>query len=67
MASVAASGIFNIGGDIAVHRLGYGAMRITGPGIWGDPADRAGAIATLKRLPELGIDFIDKRGRAWPA
>jgi pyridoxine 4-dehydrogenase len=59
MASVAASGIFNIGGDIAVHRLGYGAMRITGPGIWGDPADRAGAIATLKRLPDLGVDFVD--------
>src|SRR5271167_811044 len=59
MASVAASGIFKIGGDIAVHRLGYGAMRITGRGIWGDPADRPEAIATLKRLPELGVDFID--------
>ena len=59
MASVAASGIFNIGGDIAVHRLGYGAMRITGRGIWGDPDDRPEAIATLKRLPELGVDFID--------
>jgi len=59
MANVAASGIFKIGGDIAVHRLGYGAMRITGPGIWGDPADRPGAIATLKRLPEIGVDFID--------
>jgi pyridoxine 4-dehydrogenase len=59
MASVAASGIFKIGGDIAVHRLGYGAMRITGRGIWGDPADRPEAIATLKRLPELGVDFVD--------
>jgi len=59
MASVAASGIFNIGGDIAVHRLGYGAMRITGRGIWGDPADRPEALATLKRLPELGVDFVD--------
>jgi pyridoxine 4-dehydrogenase len=59
MESVAASGIFNIGGDIAVHRLGYGAMRITGRGIWGDPDDRPEAIATLKRLPELGVDFID--------
>jgi pyridoxine 4-dehydrogenase len=59
MASVAASGIFNIGGEIPVHRLGYGAMRITGRGIWGDPADRPEAIATLKRLPELGVDFID--------
>ena len=59
MASVAASGIFKIGGEIAVHRLGYGAMRITGRGIWGDPEDRSGAIATLKRLPDLGINFID--------
>jgi pyridoxine 4-dehydrogenase len=59
MASIAASGVFKIGGDIAVHRLGYGAMRITGRGIWGDPADRPEAIATLKRLPELGVDFID--------
>jgi pyridoxine 4-dehydrogenase len=53
------SGTFKIGGDIAVHRLGYGAMRITGRGIWGEPADRAEAIRTLKRLPALGVDFID--------
>ena len=53
------SGSFKIGGDIEVHRLGFGAMRITGPGIWGPPADRAEALRTLKRLPELGIDFID--------
>ena len=59
MASVAASGVFKIGGEIAVHRLGYGAMRITGRGIWGDPEDRSEAIATLKRLPDLGINFID--------
>ena len=59
MASVAASGIFKIGGEMAVHRLGYGAMRITGSGIWGDPADRSEAIATLKRLPDLGINFVD--------
>jgi pyridoxine 4-dehydrogenase len=59
MASVAASGIFKIGGEIAVHRLGYGAMRITGRGIWGDPEDRSEAIATLKRLPDLGINFVD--------
>jgi len=44
---------------MAVHRLGYGAMRITGSGIWGDPADRSEAIATLKRLPDLGINFVD--------
>ena len=59
MASVAGSGIFKIGGDFAVHRLGYGAMRITGRGIWGDPEDRSEAIATLKGLPDLGINFID--------
>jgi aryl-alcohol dehydrogenase-like predicted oxidoreductase len=53
------SGSFSIGGDVKIHRLGFGAMRITGPGIWGAPLDRAEAIGTLKRLPELGIDFID--------
>ena len=42
-----------------VHRLGFGAMRITGPGIWGPPADRVEAIRTLKRVPELGMNFID--------
>jgi pyridoxine 4-dehydrogenase len=54
-----ASGTFKIGGDLEVHRLGYGAMRITGEGIWGDPDDPDEAIAVLKRLPELGVDFID--------
>lgn len=53
------SGTFTIGGDLTVNRLGFGAMRITGPGIWGPPADPAEAKRTLKRLPELGIDFID--------
>jgi len=53
------SGSFKIGGKLEVHRLGYGAMRITGKGIWGDPVDRAESIRTLKRLPELGINFID--------
>jgi pyridoxine 4-dehydrogenase len=53
------SGSFRIGGDIEIHRLGFGAMRITGPGIWGQPADREEAIRTLKRLPELGINFVD--------
>ncbi len=57
--SAAGSGTFSIGGDLPVTRLGFGAMRITGPGIWGPPLDRAAAIATLKRLPELGVDFID--------
>ena len=53
------SGSFKIGGDIEVHRLGFGAMRITGPRVRGPPLDRAEAIRTLKRLPELGIDFVD--------
>ena len=57
--NAAKSGTFRIGGDIEINRLGFGAMRITGPGIWGPPADRAEAIRTLKRLPELGINFID--------
>ncbi len=50
---------FRIGGELEINRLGFGAMRITGPGIWGPPADRAGALATLRRLPALGVDFID--------
>ena len=54
-----ASGTFKIGGDLEVTRLGFGAMRITGEGIWGPPADHDRAIAVLKRLPELGVDFID--------
>ena len=57
--TAAASGPFTIGGDITVNRLGFGAMRITGKGIWGDPDDRAEALRTLKRLPELGVNFID--------
>jgi aryl-alcohol dehydrogenase-like predicted oxidoreductase len=55
----AKSGTFKIGGTMPVVRLGFGAMRVTGPGVWGEPADRAEALRTLKRLPELGIDFID--------
>ena len=55
----AQSGTFSIGGDLPVTRLGFGAMRITGPGIWGDPADHDGAIAVLRRAVELGVDFID--------
>jgi len=59
MSNASASGTFRIGGDTPVHRLGYGAMRITGPGVWGPPADHDEAIRTLKRLPELGVTFID--------
>ena len=54
-----ASGTFAIGGDMTVTRLGFGAMRVTGRGIWGEPPDPDMAMRTLKRLPELGIDFID--------
>lgn len=50
---------FKIGGEIEINRLGFGAMRVTGPGIWGAPADRAESIRTLKRLPTLGVNFID--------
>jgi pyridoxine 4-dehydrogenase len=53
------SGTFKIGGEIEINRLGFGAMRITGKGIWGPPEDRAEALRTLKRVPELGINFID--------
>ncbi len=53
------SGVFKIGGDLPVHRLGYGAMQITGPGVWGEPADRAEAIAVLRRAVDLGVNFID--------
>jgi aryl-alcohol dehydrogenase-like predicted oxidoreductase len=57
--SASASGQFKIGGDITVNRLGFGAMRITGKGIWGAPANPAAALATLKRLPELEVNLID--------
>ncbi|MCG3754169.1 aldo/keto reductase [Amycolatopsis sp. Poz14] len=50
---------FAIGGDLAVHRSGFGAMRLTGPNVWGDPADRDGAIEVARRAVELGITFID--------
>jgi len=53
------SGTFRIGGQIEINRLGFGAMRITGKGVWGPPSDRAEALTTLKRVPELGINFID--------
>jgi len=53
------SGRFSIGGDLTVNRLGFGAMRLTGEGIWGPPKDRDEAIRVLKRLPEIGVDFID--------
>jgi pyridoxine 4-dehydrogenase len=56
--SISGSGTFSFGG-IEVHRLGFGAMRLTGRGIWGEPRDRSEAVAVLRRAVELGIDFID--------
>jgi pyridoxine 4-dehydrogenase len=53
------SGTFAIGGDLTVNRLGFGAMRITGKGIWGPPEDPEEAKRTLRRLPELNVDFVD--------
>jgi pyridoxine 4-dehydrogenase len=55
----AAMGTFPLGGDLTVNRMGYGAMRITGPGIWGLPADKAGALAVLRKAVELGVNLID--------
>ena len=57
--TVQASGTFALGGDLEVHRLGFGAMRITGEGIWGPPKDHDTALAVLRRAVELGVDFID--------
>src|SRR4029077_8469483 len=54
-----ASGAFVIGGDIPVRRLGFGTMQLTGPGVWGEPANHSEAIAVLKRAVELGINLID--------
>lgn len=59
MINAAQSGRFRIGNAFEVNRLGYGAMRIVGKGIWGKSPDRAEAVKTLKRLPDLGVDFID--------
>ena len=58
-ATPAVPATFDLGGDLTVHRLGFGAMRITGPGIWEDPEDPAEARRVLERLPGLGVDFVD--------
>jgi len=55
----AAAGTLTLGGDLTVNRLGYGAMRICGAGIWGEPADKPACLATLRRAVELGVNFID--------
>ncbi len=57
--TAAAAGTIDIGGDLTVNRLGFGAMRLTGQGIWGEPPDRAQAQAALRRAVELGVTFID--------
>ena len=57
--SAAAAGTFTIGGDLTVNRMGYGAMRITGQGVWGPPADKAASLATLRRAIDLGVNLID--------
>ncbi|MER6530022.1 aldo/keto reductase [Streptomyces sp. NPDC001508] len=54
-----ASGTFSLGGDLPVHRLGFGAMQLTGPGVWGPPADPDEAVRVLRRAVELGVDLID--------
>src|SRR5947209_11414598 len=53
------SGTFTIGGDLKVYRLGFGTMRLTGPGIWGPPADRQEALAVLHHALELGVNLLD--------
>jgi aryl-alcohol dehydrogenase-like predicted oxidoreductase len=65
--NAAASGTFRIGGDLEVNRLGFGAMRITGNGIWGHPEDPREARRTVARVPELGINFIDTADSYGPA
>ncbi|HEY5254604.1 MAG TPA: aldo/keto reductase [Acidobacteriaceae bacterium] len=57
--TAAASGTITIGGDLTVNRLGFGSMRITGPGIWGPPADKAASLATLRRAIDLDVNLID--------
>jgi aryl-alcohol dehydrogenase-like predicted oxidoreductase len=69
MATVTAqiSKTFKLGGELEIHRLGYGAMRITGKGIWGEPPDREAAKKVLQRAVELGVDFIDTADSYGPA
>ncbi len=57
--SASQAGTVTLGNELSAHRLGYGAMRLTGPGIWGPPADRKAAVAVLRRAVELGVNFID--------
>jgi pyridoxine 4-dehydrogenase len=57
--SASAAGSLSLGGELSVHRLGFGAMRLTGEGIWGPPKNRTEAVAVLRRAVELGVNFID--------
>ena len=59
MTTAQLSDTFSIGGDLPVHRLGYGAMQLPGPGVWGEPADRAAAVRVVQAAVEQGVDFID--------
>ncbi len=59
ISNAAAAGTFTIGGDLTINRMGYGAMRITGQGIWGPPKDRAESVRVLKKAVDLGVNFID--------
>src|ERR1700674_4050952 len=65
--SAKAAGSLSLGGQVSVHRLGYGAMRLTGEGIWGPPKDRKGALEVLRRAVELGVNFIDTADSYGPA
>jgi pyridoxine 4-dehydrogenase len=65
--SATAAGTFTFGGDLTVNRLGYGAMRLTGPGVWGPPADKKNALATLRAVVELGVNLIDTADSYGPA
>jgi pyridoxine 4-dehydrogenase len=64
--AAAASGVFSLGGSLPVTRLGYGAMRITGNGIWGEPPDRDEALRVLRRAVDLGVDFFDTADSCGP-
>src|SRR6202048_4942782 len=61
------TGTFALGGDLTINRLGFGAMRLTGPGIWGEPEDRDEAIRVLRRAVELDINFVDTADSYGPA
>src|SRR3984893_17208167 len=65
--TAAAAGTIDVGGDLTVNRLGFGAMRITGSGIWGEPASREQAVATLRRVVELGVDLSDTAASYGPS